>query len=167
MPERTLEQIWRLSAASFRDAPAGREAQDRFGDGFRPALDLCAYALAHDVALPPADLDGEHVRTLLSDLLPGRVEGSEPWRGDVPAVLEAFLGFVAEETAVAATFEWRTALDAGGPTYLAALRNPSRPRYGAAVKLAPDRRPSAKIGRNDPCFCGSGKKYKQCCWKLT
>lgn len=23
--------------------------------------------------------------------------------------------------------------------------------------------PSEKIGRNDPCFCGSGKKYKKCC----
>jgi uncharacterized protein len=22
---------------------------------------------------------------------------------------------------------------------------------------------SQKIGRNDPCPCGSGKKYKQCC----
>ncbi|MFM9329116.1 SEC-C metal-binding domain-containing protein [Paenibacillus mesotrionivorans] len=20
-------------------------------------------------------------------------------------------------------------------------------------------------GRNDPCPCGSGKKYKQCCWQ--
>ena len=20
-----------------------------------------------------------------------------------------------------------------------------------------------KVGRNDPCFCGSGKKYKKCC----
>lgn len=25
---------------------------------------------------------------------------------------------------------------------------------------------SEKIGRNDPCPCGSGKKYKQCCQKL-
>jgi uncharacterized protein YecA (UPF0149 family) len=24
----------------------------------------------------------------------------------------------------------------------------------------------AKIGRNDPCFCGSGKKFKQCCMEL-
>jgi hypothetical protein len=24
---------------------------------------------------------------------------------------------------------------------------------------------SDKIGRNDPCFCGSGKKYKKCCMK--
>ena len=22
-----------------------------------------------------------------------------------------------------------------------------------------------KAGRNDPCPCGSGKKYKSCCWK--
>ena len=24
-------------------------------------------------------------------------------------------------------------------------------------------RGSAKVGRNDPCPCGSGKKYKKCC----
>ena len=23
----------------------------------------------------------------------------------------------------------------------------------------------SKIGRNDPCPCGSGKKFKQCLWK--
>jgi uncharacterized protein YecA (UPF0149 family) len=21
-----------------------------------------------------------------------------------------------------------------------------------------------RVGRNDPCPCGSGKKYKKCCW---
>jgi uncharacterized protein len=25
------------------------------------------------------------------------------------------------------------------------------------------RRTEAKVGRNDPCPCGSGKKYKKCC----
>ena len=25
-------------------------------------------------------------------------------------------------------------------------------------------RTGEKIGRNDPCPCGSGKKYKKCCW---
>lgn len=24
-----------------------------------------------------------------------------------------------------------------------------------------------KVGRNDPCPCGSGKKYKSCCWGKT
>ncbi len=31
------------------------------------------------------------------------------------------------------------------------------------VKAQPIRRTSPKVGRNDPCPCGSGKKYKQCC----
>jgi len=26
----------------------------------------------------------------------------------------------------------------------------------------PRRRPHRKLGRNDPCWCGSGKKYKHC-----
>ncbi len=29
------------------------------------------------------------------------------------------------------------------------------------------RRLTSKIGRNDPCPCGSGKKYKQCCGRTT
>ena len=32
-------------------------------------------------------------------------------------------------------------------------------------KKEPIRRTEAKIGRNDPCPCGSGKKYKKCCGK--
>jgi preprotein translocase subunit SecA len=31
----------------------------------------------------------------------------------------------------------------------------------------PVRREGPKVGRNDPCSCGSGKKYKQCCGKLS
>ncbi len=31
------------------------------------------------------------------------------------------------------------------------------------AKMQPVRRTSPKVGRNDPCPCGSGKKYKQCC----
>jgi len=34
---------------------------------------------------------------------------------------------------------------------------------GEMVKPAPMRREGPKIGRNDPCSCGSGKKYKKCC----
>ncbi len=36
---------------------------------------------------------------------------------------------------------------------------------GAFVKEKPVIREEPKIGRNDPCPCGSGKKYKKCCGK--
>jgi len=34
-------------------------------------------------------------------------------------------------------------------------------------KAQPKARPAQKVGRNDPCPCGSGKKYKHCHGKLT
>ncbi len=34
---------------------------------------------------------------------------------------------------------------------------------GEKVSAAPMRRAGAKVGRNDPCPCGSGKKHKKCC----
>jgi preprotein translocase subunit SecA len=34
---------------------------------------------------------------------------------------------------------------------------------GASAKQGTVRREHRKIGRNDPCHCGSGKKYKKCC----
>ncbi|WP_022660348.1 YchJ family protein [Paucidesulfovibrio longus] len=33
------------------------------------------------------------------------------------------------------------------------------------VRGEPQRRAEPKVGRNEPCPCGSGKKYKKCCGK--
>lgn len=52
----------------------------------------------------------------------------------------------------------RTKKDPGQfPDVLDALVSGTRP------DPTPVRRPSKKTGRNDPCLCGSGKKYKKCC----
>ena len=37
--------------------------------------------------------------------------------------------------------------------------------YAPAQRARPFRRGTTKVGRNDPCPCGSGKKYKKCCMK--
>jgi len=33
-------------------------------------------------------------------------------------------------------------------------------KYGVDLVIT---QPDKKVGRNDPCPCGSGKKYKNCC----
>ena len=45
------------------------------------------------------------------------------------------------------------------------LRNVSTsgPSAPGEKKMQPVRAASEKVGRNDPCPCGSGKKYKKCC----
>ena len=35
----------------------------------------------------------------------------------------------------------------------------------AQARATPAKREGGKVGRNDPCSCGSGKKYKRCCGK--
>ena len=46
-------------------------------------------------------------------------------------------------------------------------RTKPRPRYqliSGPPRMAPSPAPKRlKVGRNDPCPCGSGKKYKKCC----
>ena len=39
------------------------------------------------------------------------------------------------------------------------------PEGGEIISFEAARRKKAKVGRNDPCPCGSGKKYKNCCMR--
>ena len=57
------------------------------------------------------------------------------------------------------TFRLKTA-DAPKREAVAKITNTSGD--GTEVRKSP-RRVAAKVGRNDPCPCGSGKKYKKCC----
>lgn len=41
-------------------------------------------------------------------------------------------------------------------------RSTPKPDYGMFAKTK-ESSTEAKVGRNDPCICGSGKKYKKCC----
>jgi len=52
------------------------------------------------------------------------------------------------------------------PEKLEDLRQPEQPMYfsgGEAPAQKPAQRSTKKVGRNAPCPCGSGKKYKKCC----
>ena len=94
--------------------------------------------------LKPALLDGVGALDL-----PARV------RAVAPAVCAAFL----------AEMEAQGRLG-GGRTlalYVRALRPVFEERAGGTTK--PIRNPGSRLGRNDPCPCGSGRKYKQCCMR--
>jgi preprotein translocase subunit SecA len=43
----------------------------------------------------------------------------------------------------------------------------AEPEAAVEVEKKPFVRPDRKVGRNDPCPCGSGKKYKHCHGKLS
>jgi hypothetical protein len=76
-------------------------------------------------------------------------------RREVPGLCGALL--------VALQIEGRLAGGAGMGAFVSALSGAYL--EAASGKSRPIVRPGSKIGRNDPCPCGSGRKYKKCCMR--
>ncbi|HEV8324115.1 MAG TPA: SEC-C metal-binding domain-containing protein [Myxococcota bacterium] len=96
------------------------------------------------------------------------------WSGDAAGVLRV-TPYVATR-APRAQLRVRGHVASGGPDFealvpaqLVALGPPTAPadrrRFAAERPSAPPAAPpsAARVGRNEPCPCGSGKKYKRCC----
>jgi len=73
-------------------------------------------------------------------------------RGEVPAVCGALLAYLEAEGRL------------GGGRLLGAFAKALTESFlqEASGKVKPVVRAGSKLGRNDPCPCGSGKKYKKC-----
>jgi preprotein translocase subunit SecA len=56
------------------------------------------------------------------------------------------------------------AMAAAGAPEEVGLEATDGPEQAEAMPIVEQRRvePTEQIGRNDPCWCGSGKKYKKC-----
>ncbi|GAB6035362.1 preprotein translocase subunit SecA [Galenea microaerophila] len=114
----------------------------------------------------------------------------QEYRREAANMFEAFLGNVMFETtkilllvkieAPQDVEAFENELEAERPQQLEAI-HPAADAMGQAMEVDQEaeeaaastsatqgtyRRETPKVGRNDPCPCGSGKKYKQCCGKL-
>jgi uncharacterized protein YecA (UPF0149 family) len=56
---------------------------------------------------------------------------------------------------------WADTTETRGDSPIETRRKPAGAAPRAPVSRAAD---GSKVGRNDPCPCGSGKKYKKCCY---
>jgi uncharacterized protein len=83
-----------------------------------------------------------------------------------PLMLLGAEGLSEEEQALAATPAQRAELARQIPAGLAAIYRhwlPQRTVVPQSLTAETVRRDAPKVGRNDPCSCGSGKKFKKCC----
>lgn len=128
---------------------------------------------------PDADDDGPlDYATWCEGYLAGTEIADPPWsevaEGDELAVrLTPFFALALE--GVERQADEPHPLDELSPEELAAFVQASRERLPDAVqdvydylaehrpKAEPVRREAPKVGRNDPCPCGSGRKFKRCC----
>jgi len=135
-----------LDAAAFREHPALlREYAPEVLSVF-----LAGACAQRDV--DPADIEECDLKpALLDHVAPLEVAGSA--RAGVPALCGSFLGAMEDQGRLS-----------GGRTlgfYIRALKAPFLAACEGRGQTL--RAPGTKLGRNDPCPCGSGRKYKKCC----
>ena len=151
---------YRAAAADFLGSPQGAAfASARAGAGeiARDFLAICEgeFGLRLDL------LDEEHLREALLDRLPRRLVPSDPLAKRALEIVRALLSWAHERRPNANSWKLEGVLDEIEADFPARLRTLGG--TAVAVPSAPITRPGSKLGRNDPCPCGSGKKWKKCC----
>jgi hypothetical protein len=154
MDDARREQIasW---VGDFCDSTAFRDHPSLVREYAPDVLAVFLEAASSHRGVEPADIEEVDLKPALLEHV-ARLELPASARQDVPALCAAFLGEL--ET---------TGRLAGGAQlglYVRALKKPFLD--AAAGRTETLRSPQTKLGRNDPCPCGSGRKYKKCCMGL-
>lgn len=132
-----------------------------------PSLKAHAEALLHQVLqgaqqMAPAFPVGADAtlftKVLLEQVAPLDLPLSS--RQEAPRLLGAYFDYLAASGKYPQAEEWAEWMPAVQTKYA------ERFREDGSVRGATVRKKLADVGRNDPCPCGSGKKFKKCCIDL-
>ena len=107
----------------------------------------------------PLEADADlFVRVLLEKVAP--LDLPLPTRQGAPDLLAAFFDYLAAAGKYPDAEEWAEWMPTVSSQYEERFRADGSVRGQTVVKKLAD------VGRNDPCPCGSGKKFKKCCIDL-
>ncbi len=136
-------------------APEARKVSAEIVTAF---LEVCYDSLGK----APKLLDGHDMHQALGHVLPTRFKQKDPRAKHVPAVLGAYLDYLEESEMVPEAFELRRGFESTLPEFLEVVETGKSAHHHAGPPREPVVYGAPKLGRNDPCSCGSGKKYKKC-----
>jgi hypothetical protein len=163
MPEREIK----LESAAFLDSPQARSIADVKREDLRKIVDGFLGCAFDEMGVAPRFLDGERMHVIVGHLLPGHFAKNDPLAPFVVPVLRAYLSFLEENAVVSQIFEMKHALELTADEFEESVRAGHAVHHGTRAKGKPFVHHAQKTGRNDPCPCGSGRKFKQCCAKLA
>lgn len=98
---------------------------------------------------------GITVRSALEGM--ARIDVPVEQRRRFPELLLAFLDYLPSTGRFPLASAWATVVEGAAERYRESMRD------DGSVRGTTIRKPVAAVGRNDPCPCGSGKKFKKCC----
>jgi uncharacterized protein YecA (UPF0149 family) len=151
-----------LEVAAFLDSAQAKDLTGVLPAQLHQIIETFLSVCYEDLGTEPRRLDGHDLHQALAHLLPGRMARKDPLAEHVPAVLEAYFQHLQEVAVVANAFELKMSLEATAPEFLETVRTGHNAHHGHHQKQKPVVHKAEKLGRNDPCSCGSGKKFKKC-----
>ena len=149
----------RLEVARFLDSPEARALPAPARPHARAIAEAFTGACYENLGKRPRLLDGQDLEPVLGTIMPAHFGAADPRAEHAGAILEAFVAHLESTQVVPHLFEIRSRLDAALEVFQETVRS------GKAVAHVPGEtfaHRAPKLGRNDPCSCGSGKKYKKC-----
>jgi hypothetical protein len=101
------------------------------------------------------DPDPDDIENALKSV--GQLDVSLEARKLFPSLLQTYFEYLESVGGFSRTPAWSMQIESLQSKYLESFRDDGTMKGETVRKGMP------KIGRNDPCPCGSGKKYKKCC----
>ncbi len=150
LPDSVRETI-DLWVSDFAERPAAVEPLARVGTHGLEVLASFLGAACHGGVEPPDIEGGEVAHALLDHVATLALPPAS--RDAVPDLVAAFLADLEEVGRLSGGRALAAQVRATAPAY----------RERASGRTHVEKRVAPKVGRNDPCPCGSGKKYKRCC----
>jgi hypothetical protein len=119
------------------------------------------------------EMNDTHVQHFLLEYAPKKLTFKTETAKTVSGILSAFLVFLETEGYIKNGVQLSSVAKAHTRSFLQLLPKETIKSKKTTTKRPPTKKtpattmlPDAKVGRNDPCPCGSGKKYKKCCGRL-
>lgn len=120
------------------------------------------------------EINKDHVETFMLDFAPRKMSFATAAAKQVPEIMETFLTFLESGGDINNGMELAAMIKSKSRAFSKLMPREKTIRKKTTVKKSTSQKnpakkkiPEVKVGRNDPCSCGSGKKYKKCCGKMT
>lgn len=155
-----------LDLASFLDSTHAAALTAPPRDDVRRIVERFLVASYDDAGIAPRLMDGHDMHGVLGHVLPGHFKLKDPLAEHVAPVLRAYIDHLVETQVVSQEFELRSGFEATIGEFVEAVatgEDAHHHHHHHHAKEKPVVHTVPKLGRNDPCFCGSGKKFKKCC----
>ena len=151
-----------LLVAEFLDSEHARALSPANPATRRRAALLLISSCFEDLGVDPRQLDGEALRTLYLAILAPKLAPSDELIGLLPPMGRALMAHLGETSLLTHQFEIDLALDEVEEQFHATVAS-IMPEERVAGRVRTIKSKGEKVGRNDPCPCGSGQKFKKCC----